>query len=95
MFPTRTRASHLLVLEPSLSREGVRVVKRADHDVGREAQADELLLIYRLVSSAMESLVVYRCPKKAAVHLEAARRACLRIGVGFEHTNGHVVNGHD
>jgi hypothetical protein len=62
----------------------VRVVKRSDH----EAQSDELLLIYRLVSSAMESLVVYRCPKKAAVHLEAARRACLRLDAPAEQRNG-------
>jgi hypothetical protein len=60
------------------------VVKRSDHEV----QTDELLLIYRLVSSAMESLVVYRCPKKAAIHLEAARRACLRLEAPLEQRNG-------
>jgi len=42
-------------------------------------QTDELLLIYRLISTAVESLMLYRSPTMAAEHLEAARRACLRI----------------
>jgi hypothetical protein len=41
---------------------------------------DEVLLIYRLISSAVESLMLYRSPVLAAEHLDAARRACLRIG---------------
>jgi hypothetical protein len=40
---------------------------------------DELLLIYRLISAAIESLMLYRSPVRAAEHLEAARRACLRV----------------
>jgi len=42
-------------------------------------QTDELLLIYRLISTAVESLRIYRSPSLAAEHLEAARRACLRM----------------
>jgi len=42
-------------------------------------RTDELLLIYRLISSAVESLMIYRSPSLAAEHLEAARRACLRV----------------
>jgi len=42
-------------------------------------RTDELLLIYRLISTAVESLILYRSPTMAAEHLEAARRACLRL----------------
>lgn len=42
-------------------------------------RTDELLLIYQLISTAIESLMVYRSPAAAAEHLEAARRACLRV----------------
>ena len=42
-------------------------------------RTDELLLIYRLISTAVESLMLYRSPELAAEHLEAARRACLRM----------------
>jgi len=42
-------------------------------------RTDEMLLIYRLISSAVESLMVYRSPSLAAEHLEAAQRACLKI----------------
>jgi hypothetical protein len=45
----------------------------------REVPTDELVVIYQLISAAMESLVVYRCPREAAKHLEAAHRACLRV----------------
>jgi hypothetical protein len=61
------------------------VVKKPDHN---KVHTDELLLIYRLVSSAMESLVVYRCPRSAAVHLEAAQRACARLAGAHERRNG-------
>jgi hypothetical protein len=89
MRRSRNRALNRIVCETSLkSGEGVRVVKRAEHAVRGEVQTDELLLIYRLVSSAMESLVVYRCPRKAAVHLEAAKRACLRLDGSFELASG-------
>jgi len=42
-------------------------------------RTDELLLIYRLISMAVESLMLYRSPQAAAEHLEAARRACVRM----------------
>ncbi len=42
-------------------------------------RADELVLIYRLIADAVESLMVYRSPILAAERLEAARRACLQM----------------
>jgi hypothetical protein len=44
-------------------------------------RTDELLLIYRLINSAVESLMLYRSPAAAAEHLQAALRACTRVEV--------------
>jgi hypothetical protein len=38
------------------------------------------MLVYRLISDAIESLMVYRSPLAAAERLEIAKRACERIG---------------